>query len=305
MDFDNSWNALLKPGEATVYFDGLNQEAFQVDATDYSKINAWWLAEFSRLVYRQEADEIKEAFTGPTRQEILNQVGFEEVEFFNKAAKGKGDTQCAILKRVTANAPFAVLVFRGTTNLVDWLTNIRATPDQWPRGGMVHEGFKGALELVWADVKAVLEQPEYINCPLFYTGHSLGAALATLAASLKRPRALYTFGSPLTGDSDFAESLSEVAVYRVVNNRDKVTTVPPARVFHQFGELHYITHDSDMLVDPDDEVVAIDRREGDHLSIFSRGWYEQLTKPPECLADHAPVNYVAHLERFFRQASNA
>lgn len=45
MDFDNSWDGLLKPGDATVYFDNLSQEKFQVEAASYSPINAWWLAE--------------------------------------------------------------------------------------------------------------------------------------------------------------------------------------------------------------------------------------------------------------------
>lgn len=306
MDFDNSWDALLKPGKATVYFDGLNDKHFQVKATAYSKINAWWLAEFSRLVYRQEADEIREKFTGPTREEILARVDLEEVQFFNKVEKHRGDTQCAIVKTLAgAAAPFAVLVFRGTTNLMDWLTNIQTRPVNWQGAGLIHEGFRDALELVWDDVKVVLEQLEQIKCPLFYTGHSLGAALATLAASLKPPQALYTFGSPLTGDTELAKSLSGVKVYRVVNNRDVVTTVPPPLAFHHLGELHYITHNSEMLINPDDTAIALDRLKGDHLSIFSRDWHKHFTDAPEYLADHAPVNYVAHLEQFFRQAPDA
>jgi len=298
MNFDNSWEALLKPGEATVYFDGLNDKHFQVNATAYSKINAWWLAELCRLIYRQEADEMGQAFTGPTRQQILNQVGLEEMPLFNKQ-----DTQCAIVKTLAGDpAPYAVLVFRGTTDLKDWLTDLTAIPVEWPRGGLVHEGFKDALDLVWADVNAALEQ---IECPVFYTGHSLGAALATLAASLKPPQALYTFGLPLTGNSDFAESLSQVAIYRVVNNRDVVTTLPPALVFHHFGNLHYITHNGEMVADPTRLSVALDRLKGFPLPIFSRGWHQQFEDPPEYLADHTPVNYVAHLEQFFRQAPDA
>ena len=50
MDFDNSWNAVGKPGLATRFFDVLSQTKFEADATSYSKINAWWLAELSRLI---------------------------------------------------------------------------------------------------------------------------------------------------------------------------------------------------------------------------------------------------------------
>ena len=57
MNFDNSWDAVLEPGKATLYFDVLSDIGFEVDSLSYSKINAWWLAELCRLVYRQGADE--------------------------------------------------------------------------------------------------------------------------------------------------------------------------------------------------------------------------------------------------------
>jgi triacylglycerol lipase len=298
MNFDDSWDALLQPGKATVYFDNLDPKQFDPSAKDYKEINAWALAELCRLIYKQESDEIGKAFNGPTRQEVLQAVGFEEVRFFNVAKRGLGDTQCAIIRTQDgAASPFAALVFRGTTNLMDWVTNLQAFPSSWNPGGRVHEGFKEALELVWDEVSAELDTLKAKNYRVFYAGHSLGAALATLAASLRPPYALYTFGSPLVGDEKFATTLTGQQVYRVVNNRDKVTTLPPPSPFHHFGELHYITHDSKMLVNPDDNTVALDRMEGDHWSLLSREWHKHFTDAPEYLADHAPVNYVAHLER--------
>lgn len=290
MDFDNSWDALLRPGEATVYFDGPpRQQPFEVAATAYSKINAWWLAELCRLVYKQGADEAHVS-KGPPRKDVLRDVGLEEVDFFNK----KG-TQCNIVK--TANPAveqFAALVFRGTTEPLDWVMDFRAIPVSWSGAGLVHEGFRDALNEVWDAVNQVLAT---LTCPIFYTGHSLGAALATLAAARKPPRALYTFGSPRVGDDDFKASLSGKQVYRVVNNRDVVTTLPPPLPFRHVPELHYITHEGAMLVDPSDEAVALDRLKRDRLPIFSGDWHKLFTDAPEPFADHAPVNYVAHLER--------
>jgi len=289
MNFDNSWNALLKPGEATVYFDVHAQTRFEVDATSYSGINAWWLAELSRLIYRQGTDEISSA-KPPTRKEILAGVSLREIEFFNE----KKGTQAALIKP-SADDRFAVLVFRGTNALRDWMTNLAAKPESWIGRGLVHEGFKDALERVWEKIVASLDKNVPANCPLFVTGHSLGAALATLVASLRQPRALYTFGSPRVGDEDFAATLSGVSVFRVVDNRDIVTTVPPPAPFHHVGELHYITHDGSMLINPADDAVALDRLKRDRL--FSRELHKLFTDAPEPLADHAPVNYVAHLER--------
>lgn len=292
MEFDNSWDAVLKPGKATVYFDVLAKTKFEADATSYSKANAWWLAELCRLVYRQNVDEDEDA-KGQTREEVLAGVNLHEVDFFNQ-----DDSQAAIVKTTDASdVGFAALVLRGTDTPMDWAVNFRAIPASWRGKGKVHKGWSGALEKIWDKVVDSLKKNVPTDCPLFITGHSLGAALATLAASLTLPRALYTYGSPRIGDNDFAATLSSVPAYRVVNNRDVVTTVPPPLPFHHLGELHYITHDGGMLVNPNDDTVARDRLKRDHVSFFSRDWHKIFTDAPEPIADHAPVNYVAHLER--------
>jgi hypothetical protein len=292
MNFDNSWNAVLKPGEATVFFDVLSNTKFEADATSYSKINAWWLAELCRLVYRQGTDEVSSA-KPPTRQQVLDTVKLDEIEFFNKE-----DTQAALVKtKSSADVQFAALVLRGTNNLMDWLTDITAIPTGWAGHGNVHKGFAKALTLIWDKVTTSLNDNVPSDCPLFITGHSLGAALATLAASLRPPRALYTFGSPRVGDKDFGKTLSGVKNFRVVNNRDAVTTAPPPLPFHHVGELHYITHEGGMLTNPDDDTVARDRLKRDRISILSGDLRRFFTDAPEPFADHAPVNYVAHLER--------
>ncbi|MFY9556305.1 MAG: lipase family protein [Blastocatellia bacterium] len=294
MNFDNSWDALLKPGDATVYFDVLSHTRFETEATSYSKINAWWLGELCRLIYRQGADEKPEA-AHPTREEVLEPVGLHEVEFFNE----KDSEAALIMTTPSAQVRYAALVFRGTNELMDWVTDFTAVPKGWAGHGDVHEGFAKALALVWDKVTSSLNNNVPPDCPLFIAGHSLGAALATLAASLRPPTALYTFGSPRVGDRDFAATLSGVNAFRVVNNRDAVTTVPPPIPFHHLGELHYITHEGGMLVDPGDEMVAEDRLKRDRITFFSRDWHKLFTDAPEPLADHAPVNYVAHLERMF------
>ena len=70
------------------------------------------------------------------------------------------------------------------------------------------------------------------KCKVFVTGHSLGGALATLAAShidsLGFDVDLYTFASPRVGDMKFAESFKRMKCYRIANSEDVVTVVPPA-----------------------------------------------------------------------------
>lgn len=285
MDFDNSWDAVLKPGKATVYFDIHESVRFDVAASPYNSGNAWWLAEMSRLVYRQGADELGAAATGPTRQEVLAAIGLEEVGFLHNEW-----IQCSLIGTpASAALQFKALVFRGTHDLIDWVTNLDALLVADVRG-RVHAGFKKALDTLWPSIVQALDADRR---PAFYTGHSLGAALATLAALRRPPQALYTFGSPLVGDKDFAAAFPR-PVYRIVNNRDIVTTVPPFEGFVHVGELHYITHGGQILVDPDETTIALDRMKRDHVALLSRS---HLTDAPEYLADHAPVNYVAHLER--------
>ena len=115
--------------------------------------------------------------------------------------------------------------------------------------------------------------------------------MATLAASLRPPSGLYTFGSPRVGDAAFVQSLQDVPMFRVVNNRDLVTLLPPSRIPFDFchaGELcHY--PGGGLLEDgiseqplPRSRVAALKRR---------------LMGPPEFLSDHAPVNYSLRLQQ--------
>lgn len=62
---------------------------------------------------------------------------------------------------------------------------------------------------------------------LLLTGHSLGAALATLAATLELSAELITIGSPRVGNDEFVQLRATRAVKRFVNCADIVTRVPP------------------------------------------------------------------------------
>jgi pimeloyl-ACP methyl ester carboxylesterase len=282
MEIDTSWDSLFNPGKATEFFTPQASQ-FEVEAPGYSPINAWWLAEISRLVYKQETAEDPH-FQGRTRRQILNEAGLEEVAFIHSP-----DTQCAILKPLDPKAPpFVVLVFRGSHDLRSWLTNIRTRPvARPPYGGLVHQGFGDALEGVIEEIEGALRD---LPGPVFYTGHSLGAALATLAAARKPPRAVYAFGSPRVGNKEFKDSLAKkTKLYRVVHSRDIVATAPPAELgFDHCEELHYITRDGRFLVNPKGDLTDAQR-----FSLFQPGWH--LLRAPEELADHAPINYVTRL----------
>jgi triacylglycerol lipase len=86
-----------------------------------------------------------------------------------------------------------------------------------------------------------LELPQ--NTKIVCTGHSLGAAIATIVASRLDADELYTFGSPRVGNKAFVDEMmnDKIKHYRFVNNNDVVTTVPFAFMgYRHNGDLIYI-----------------------------------------------------------------
>ena len=286
--FDNTWEALLRPGAATTFFaDALRPPDFTDDR--FRLDDAWWCAELCRLIYRQEQDEVG-ATVSPTRDDLLASVGLREVTFFSEAG-----TQAAIVsQRGDDVARWSALVFRGTHDLRDWLTNTSAVPDR-----SRVEPVGDALDAVWPVVETAIEQA---TGPIVYTGHSLGGAMATLAATLRPPDALYTFGSPRVGDATFVDSIAHVAHHRVVNNRDIVPTVPLPQGwpgYRHHGKVHHIMRDSTVVTEATDDEVASHRQANDSMWPATPGEWASIfdLQPARFLADHAPVNYVAHLAR--------
>ncbi len=292
MEFDRSWEALVHPGEANSFFHrsvpGRRIAPFRPGRTGYDAANAWWMSEMCRLIYRRGSEEPGDGAARRSRDEILAAVGMREVRFFYKPT-----VQCGIFAtRSDSQEGFAALVFRGTNGLETWLSNLTTFQVRWPGGGMVHGGFKKEFFRVWPEVAETLDE---IDLPLFFAGHSLGGALTLLAASLKTPRAVYTFGCPRVGDPVFAERLSKVPVYRIASLRDIVTGVPPSRIpfdFRHIGEPVLLTPPPEELPAPNPPVAAAE---------FSAR--RLLPGPPDFLSEHAPVNYTVHLVRTIRGES--
>jgi triacylglycerol lipase len=144
-----------------------------------------------------------------------------------------------------------IIVFRGTQRTIEWVLNINAVyatkeSKVFSKSyGKIHPGFS----TIYSNMAAqTLEIAKKLNpsVPCYVSGHSLGAAIATLAAidiavnvpRLKKQVQLYTYASPRVGDPVFAREHNRVLPnsYRVVNLADAITLVP----FTVFFKTEYV-----------------------------------------------------------------
>ncbi len=193
---------------------------------------AWEMAEIAQVSY-QAIDIVK--------QTMCDQ-GFDRFTCFDR-----DDTQAFLV----GNAEKLVLIFRGTEpeNVRDWMTSGQLAKVK-ACGGKVHLGFWEGCQDVWSDVESEVQRirRQYPAVPLLVTGHSLGGALALLAAAQlqmcgHQVDGIYTFGCPRIGDRNFAMQYNRRlydCTFRLVNHRDIVPQLPPVELsYTHVGQLIY------------------------------------------------------------------
>jgi triacylglycerol lipase len=191
---------------------------------------------------------------------------------------------------IVGNRNEMVLAFRGTEpdEFSDLTADLNAFPDRAQVGGWVHNGFQNELEKVWTDVLKILGD-ELGGRALYICGHSLGGAMATVAASRLNPHALYTYGSPRVGTKKFVKNIT-CPHYRHVNNNDIVPKVPFAWLgYRHHGELQYINFYGNI-------------RKMTRWQRFKDGWRGRVAawkkrEPFDGARDHGMANYVKYLEK--------
>jgi triacylglycerol lipase len=179
---------------------------------------------------------------------LANQVGLPEIRFYDRDG-----AQAYIF----ANEHDAVVTCRGTEphEWNDVRADLNAALAVAETVGRVHRGFKREVDDLWPR----LEQALVSNTrTLWFTGHSLGAGMATICAVRcklshirSNPRALFTFGSPRIGSARYVNYVN-IEAYRWVNNNDIVTRVPPEWMGYRhkgeeiylnaYGQIRRLTH---------------------------------------------------------------
>ncbi len=228
-----------------------------------------------------------------------------------------------------------ILAFRGTEpmNFINWLTDADLTQRTF-HYGRVHTGFFTNVEAVWSDVHDFIEPAIQGKAPahvdgngsgnghaqalqpleaLYITGHSLGAAMAVVAAAkIFTPeyahwqplvRGVYTFGQPAVGNEQFAQHYQAAfgkMLYRHVYRHDVVPRLPPLTTDHfsHFGEERFATSASatwetdgsirakQCLFVLATSIIAV-------ADFFSRRiHYLNHLELPYSLDDHSPSRYI-------------
>ncbi|ARV58604.1 hypothetical protein BZZ01_08110 [Nostocales cyanobacterium HT-58-2] len=252
--------------------------SFNSQASTYDANNAYLLAQICVQSYRRKQveklggkDENNDDWRKRVKQEA-SAWGFasDRVYCFNNLG-----AQAILL----SDAEKVIVAFRGSEELSDWEVNLNRLKNQDfcnKYNLCLHTGFCNYLNNIWKPykdpqgkteakgIKAILQE-EMQNSPnaksLWFTGHSLGGAVAVLAAATSiffdelpfEISGIYTYGQPRVGDLRFAKlynSQLKSKTFRFVNNNDVVTKIPtwaPLFFFYHVGQIKYLTQDGEIL----------------------------------------------------------
>ena len=179
------------------------------------------LAELAMISYNDEAEA----------QRAASAIGFSEAKLFDH------DGAQAYRFR---NKHDVVLACRGTepTDWNDIQADASATLAVIGTLGKVHSGFNREVNDLWPLIEDLLRGETH---PVWFCGHSLGGAMATICAfrcttsSITRnPQELHTFGSPRVGCKRYVHH-AQIKHFRWVHNNDIVTRVPPPWMGYRHG----------------------------------------------------------------------
>ena len=212
----------------------------------------WWasLADFRALSKTLNVSNIIEALRELDFKDFIN--AFKGLNFKNFVENLKnlvvGDQLLGFIAQSEENENKIFIVFRGTREPAEWLNNLRPKPQAFLARedlGEVRRGFnrmytqqQGTKETIAATLTRFFDDhPDLLsNAQIYVTGHSLGAALATLAtlhiAEMAQQRnitpllSLYTFACPRVGNEKFAEHFDALRCYSIINTEDLIQSVP-------------------------------------------------------------------------------
>ena len=232
-------------------------------------------AELAWVAYLEEASAAK----------VVDDIGLRETLFLER------DGSQAYVFRTRHDT---IVACRGTepTEWNDIRADVNAFTALAETVGRVHRGFKQEVDDLWPRLN---EELAANTKTLWFTGHSLGGAMATICAGRcllssipSNPQELYTFGSPRVGNKRYVNH-AKINHFRFVNNNDIVTRVPPPWLgYRHTGQQMYF--DSDGKHRKTNKV----QRARDRWRGFWRGLKNGKI---DHFSDHSMTDYVLNIYR--------
>ncbi|MEZ5469423.1 MAG: lipase family protein [Lysobacterales bacterium] len=229
--------ALYPPIAGYRYFDAPGGIRFNPQLELHAQQQAWWLSEHALLAYAHAR----------SIQSCLASNGWH--------CSIARDCSSGSSAHVALGDDWGLIAFRGTEALKpgdswrkisavarDWWTDAQIRKVRWSGGGEVHRGFLRALDGLWPQLRPALTGDRR----WWLCGHSLGGALATLAATRvldagARLAGSISFGQPRVGDDECAAALARLPLLRVVNACDLVPEMPPETLgYRHAGKLLHL-----------------------------------------------------------------
>jgi len=236
-------------------------------------------ANLASIAYNDDIEQVKK---------LVRKLGFTTVEFYNK----DGAQAYRFM-----NKKDLIIACRGTqpTEFNDISADLKAMPVVAETVSRVHRGFKAEVDELWPMISEDLQRNTNRDKDVWFTGHSLGAAMTTIMASrcncdvdMPDIQEVYTYGSPRVGWRGYCNSL-QVKHHRWVNNNDIVTTVP-LRV------MGYVHHGTEHYMN----AYGLERK----LTPWQRAkdkwrgmWMGIKQGKVDNFGDHSMTEYIANLEK--------
>ncbi len=230
-------------------------------------------AELSMIAYNDASEATRAAAA----------IGFPEVTYFDY------DGSQALRFR---NRHDCVVACRGTEphEWNDVRAGVSATSALAETVGKVHRGFKREVDDLWPELETALTGNDL---PLWFCGHSLGGAMATICAArcllshiASNPAGLFSYGSPRVGNKRYVHHV-DLPHYRWVHNNDVVTRVPPVWWgYRHAGDEWYLDHRGQV------RQLSVEGKRWDRWLGLLRGLVRWRIDP---FADHAIHRYIEAL----------